>query len=92
MKKNISAIKRNSLSIRNRSQNRSYKSAIKTSIKKFLVVLDKSKNLTSSEDLLKAVSEVYQKIDKAVQKGVIHRNKGSRKKSRLIHMIKTRHI
>lgn len=40
-----------------------------------------------SEDALKPVekmiSEAYQEIDKAIQKGVIHQNTGNRRKSRL---------
>lgn len=88
MKKNLSAIKKVSISIRNRSSNRFYKSAIKNSIKKFLFTLSKQDSLKSQENSLQILSEVYQKIDKAVKKGVIHQNKGARKKSRLIKLIK----
>jgi len=35
------------------------------------------------------MSEAYSKIDKAVKKGVLHPNNGSRKKSRLAHKHKT---
>ena len=88
MKKNLSAIKKNSLSIRNRSKNRKYKSAIKISIKKFLSTLDQSKHMHSNNDNLKTLSKVYQAIDKAIQKGVIHKNKGSRRKARLVKAMK----
>nr|QCI08374.1 ribosomal protein S20 [Ptilothamnion sphaericum] len=87
MKKNLSAIKRTQLSLRNRAENKKYKVAIKSSIKKYLLYFDNNQdpNMLIS---LEYLSLVYQRIDKAVKKGVIHKNKAARKKSRLAKMIK----
>nr|YP_009391856.1 ribosomal protein S20 [Acrosorium ciliolatum]ARW60000.1 ribosomal protein S20 [Acrosorium ciliolatum] len=82
MQKNLSALKKTKITLRNRCLNRKYKSSIKTSIKKFLFSIKKSEN--SLENL----SMVYKKIDKAVKRGVIHKNMAARKKSRLVKMIK----
>nr|QCI07922.1 ribosomal protein S20 [Pleonosporium borreri] len=83
MKKNLSAIKRTQLSLRNRSRNKSYKIAINKSIKKFLLSID---NMHDKE-YLSSLSIAYKKIDKAVSKGVIHKNKGARKKSQLTKLL-----
>lgn len=88
MKKNLSAIKRTQVSIRNRVQNKIYKSAIKVSIKKFLLNFDKYGKIKSKSLSIEALSVVYKKIDKAISKGVIHKNKGSRQKSRLAKLVK----
>nr|YP_009332709.1 ribosomal protein S20 [Membranoptera weeksiae]YP_009332929.1 ribosomal protein S20 [Membranoptera tenuis]AHZ94723.1 ribosomal protein S20 [Membranoptera weeksiae]AKL79185.1 ribosomal protein S20 [Membranoptera tenuis] len=74
---NLSAIKRDQLTLRNRSQNKKYKSAIKKSIKRYLLNLDDNKNLLNN------LSIVYKTIDKAVKRGVLHKNKGARTKARL---------
>nr|YP_010156034.1 ribosomal protein S20 [Cumathamnion serrulatum]QQY85391.1 ribosomal protein S20 [Cumathamnion serrulatum] len=81
MSTNLSAIKRDQLTLRNRSQNKKYKLAIKKSIKRYLL------NLENNENLLNNLSIVYQKIDKAVKRGVFHRNKGARTKARLAKKI-----
>ena len=59
-------------------------SSIKTAMKKAL-------SLASSEDkdaLNSALSKVYQLCDKAVVKGILHKNTAARKKSRLTLAIK----
>nr|QCI06050.1 ribosomal protein S20 [Delesseria sanguinea] len=81
MSKNLSAIKRDQLTLRNCSQNKKYKLAIKKSIKRYLL------NLKDNENLLNNLSIVYQKIDKAVKRGVLHKNKGARIKARLAKRI-----
>ena len=81
MPNNLSATKRVQLASRNYSRNKTYKLAIKKSIKRYLL------NLDDSDSTLKNLSIVYQKIDKAVKKRVLHKNKGARKKSRLAKMI-----
>jgi small subunit ribosomal protein S20 len=43
----------------------------------------------TSEQVQKCMSAAYQKIDKAVQKGVLHRNNGANKKARLAKALKT---
>lgn len=60
-------------------KNVALKSSIKTALKKALE-LGKGKD---KEALAQAVSKVYQLCDKAVVKGVLHKNTAARKKSRL---------
>jgi small subunit ribosomal protein S20 len=64
---------------RNRLQNVAFKSSIKTAVKKVL-------ELAQGEDkdaLNAAISNVYKLCDKAVVKGILHKNTAARKKSRL---------
>ena len=86
MKKNLSAIKRDHLSLRNRFRNKFYKLAIKTSVKKYLIAIKNSQNIDSVE-ITNCLSLVYKKVDKAVKKGIIHKNKAARKKSRLAKLL-----
>nr|YP_009731927.1 30S ribosomal protein S20 [Gracilaria edulis]QHS70590.1 30S ribosomal protein S20 [Gracilaria edulis]UAD85595.1 ribosomal protein S20 [Gracilaria edulis] len=90
MSQNVSAIKKTKVSLRNKSRNKSYKSAIKQSIKKYLISLN---NITEIEidkkhDCMLKLSIAYRKIDQAISKGVLHKNNGSRKKSFLVKMMK----
>lgn len=89
MRKNLSAIKKNQVAIRNRMRNRIYKSSIKTWTKKYLYNLENI-NLVDKNDLLKSLSLVYQKMDKAVKRGVLHKNKAARKKATLAKMMKSK--
>lgn len=63
--------------------NRSNRSKLRTSIKKLRTALAVSDKATSTELLFPTVSL----IDKAVNKGIIHRNTAARHKSRL-----TKHV
>ena len=74
---------------RNRMINRRYTSTIKTLSKLFVTKTkvqspveeaDKAKLKTETKNL---VNKVYSIIDKAVKKGVIHKNTAARKKSRI---------
>nr|YP_009511257.1 ribosomal protein S20 [Gracilariopsis longissima]AXI97134.1 ribosomal protein S20 [Gracilariopsis longissima]UAD89050.1 ribosomal protein S20 [Gracilariopsis longissima] len=87
MSKNVSVIKKMQVSLRNKRRNRSYKSAIKTLTKKYILSLNNTQQL-NSKDILLQLSALYQKIDKAVSKGVLHKNNGSRKKAILAKAIK----
>jgi small subunit ribosomal protein S20 len=81
-----SAIKRVEIAERNRLRNKSHKSAVRTLMKKYFTAVDKHTAEPSAEtsaEVEKCMSEAYQKIDKAVQKGVLHRNNGANKKARL---------
>lgn len=79
---------------RNRMINRRYSSTIKTLSKLFMSKVksvstnlqeeEKSKLKTETKTL---VNKVYSIIDKAVKKGVIHRNTAARKKSRIGRML-----
>jgi small subunit ribosomal protein S20 len=81
-----SALKRVLVAERNRLRNKSYKSALRTLMKKYFTTLDRYKAEPSEElkkEVLDSMSAAYQKIDKAVKRGVLHRNNGARQKSRL---------
>ncbi len=74
-----SAQKRALIAERNRERNVAFKSSIKTAIKKALGYAQ-AKDM---EKLNATLSMVYKLCDKAVSKGVLHKNTASRKKSRL---------
>ncbi len=79
-----SAKKRVLIAEANRQRNVAFKSSIKTAVKRAL-------ELASGEDkeaLNSAVSKVYQLCDKAVVKGILHKNTAARKKSRLTLAVK----
>lgn len=84
MAKNLSAIKKTQISLRNRSRNRVYKSAIKTLTKSYLASLRNS----NCNDAISNLAYVYSKIDKAVKRGILHKNNGARKKSLLARAMK----
>ncbi len=75
-----SAKKRVLIAERNRLRNVAVKSSIKTALKK---VLELAKG-DDKEALNAAISKAYQLCDKAVSKGVLHKNTAARKKSRLV--------
>ncbi len=86
-----SAIKRVEISERNRLRNKAYKSAVKTLTKRYLTALDQYAATPSPEAKQEAqerMSAAFSKIDKAVKRGVLHRNTGARKKSRLAKAFK----
>ena len=89
MSKNLSAIKKNKIALRNRLRNKIYKSSIKTWTKKYLLSLDNISELNINNSVT-SLSIVYQKIDKAVKRGVLHKNKGARKKAALAKVINTK--
>ena len=79
-----SAKKRVLIAEANRQRNVAFKTSIKTAVKKAL-------ELASGEDkdaLNAALSKVYQLCDKAVVKGILHKNTAARKKSRLALAVK----
>ncbi|WP_199551789.1 30S ribosomal protein S20 [Streptomyces sp. N35] len=74
-----SQIKRNKTNEKARLRNKSVKSALKTSIRK-------TREATAAGDVEKATAalrEATRKLDKAVSKGVIHKNQAANKKSAL---------
>ena len=79
-----SAKKRVLVAEANRQRNVAFKTSIKTAIKKALTLAEES----DKEALNSAVSKVYQLCDKAVSKGILHKNTAARKKSRLVLAIK----
>ncbi len=86
-----SAIKRIQITERNRLRNKSYKSAVRTLMKKCLVAVENCGDNPTPEQLTEIqqhLSAAYSKIDKAVKKGVLHSNNGARKKARLAKALK----
>ncbi|MDX1978501.1 MAG: 30S ribosomal protein S20 [Pseudanabaenaceae cyanobacterium bins.68] len=87
-----SAIKRAKIAERNRLRNKSYKSAVKTLIKRYCEAVDIYK-ASPSDEALNAINQkmslAYSKIDKAVKCGIIHPNTGARRKSNLAKLFKT---
>ncbi|MBQ3312149.1 30S ribosomal protein S20 [bacterium] len=74
-----SSKKRILVAARNHEKNVAFKTAIKSAVKKVLS-LAKAKN---EAEYNTALSKAYQLCDKAVSKGILHKNTASRKKSRL---------
>jgi len=72
-----STLKRVRQSNKRNIRNKHYKSMLSTSVKKYL----NEENKDQSEVLLK---DAISTIDKVVQKGVIHKNRGSQQKSKLM--------
>ncbi|NJN85018.1 MAG: 30S ribosomal protein S20 [Leptolyngbyaceae cyanobacterium SL_7_1] len=91
MANNKSAIKRIQIAERNRLRNKSYKSAVKTLMKRYLTAIaahSASPTEESLEEVQKRMSAAYSKIDKAVKQGVLHPNNGARKKAQLSKVLK----
>lgn len=74
-----SAFKRMKQSLIRRQRNRKVKSHVKNAVKAFYASLQEE-DLQKARETYSAASSV---IDKAVSKGVIHKRKAARKKSRL---------
>lgn len=86
-----SAIKRIKIAERNRLHNKAYKSAVRTLMKRYTTsVTAYAANPTdeAKQEVQQRMSAAYSKIDKAVKRGVLHRNNGARKKSRLARILK----
>ncbi|MGB3672168.1 MAG: 30S ribosomal protein S20 [Phormidesmis sp.] len=88
-----SALKRIQVAERNRLRNKSYKSAVKTLTKRYHEALETHIANPSSESeqrVQENLSAAVSKIDKAVKRGVLHKNTGARKKSQLSKVLKSR--
>lgn len=72
-----SQIKRNRQNEKRRLRNKSVKSSLKTAIRKFHEAAE-SGDLAKATELMRDASR---KLDKAVSKGVIHRNQAANRKS-----------
>ena len=73
-----SELKRVRQSNKSNSRNRSYKSAVKTAMKKVL----SSSNKTKEIDII--VKEAISLIDKSANKKIIHKNKAARYKAKVM--------
>lgn len=63
----------------------SFKSSVKTSIKKFELAVEAGNKAEATELL----SHTYKKLDKAITKGVFHKNAAARQKARLAKKLNT---
>ena len=77
-----SQIKRNQRSLRERAENRRYKSAVRTHFRRLRAAVDEG----DDERVEAEHRRLVQLIDKAVKHGALHRNNGARKKSRAAHV------
>jgi small subunit ribosomal protein S20 len=76
---NKSAEKRVRTSLKRRAMNRSQKSALKTTVKRVeQAIAENDPNLEAN------LQTMIKSLDKAAAKGLIHKNKAARKKSRLM--------
>jgi len=75
-----SQIKRNRQNEKKRVGNRVFRGTARTFVQKARVALEKGNPETSAESVKIAISA----LDKAAQKGVIHKNNAARRKSRLM--------
>lgn len=73
-----SSIKRVRVNKRKNLRNRMVKSSVKTAVKKYTLALNS--DLTAAQDKLSAASGA---LDRAVAKGVLHKNTANRKKARM---------
>lgn len=74
-----SAIKRVETNEKKRSENQSKKSDMRTAIKQ----VERFVQANDIENAKAALKDTNKKIDKAVQKGIVHKNNGNRQKARL---------
>ena len=91
MANNKSAKKRILVAERNRQVNKSYKSTVRTLIKKTMVNCENYKKDPNSENqelINTSLNKAYSLIDKAVKKNVLHKNNGANKKSRINNLVK----
>ncbi|MDG4764829.1 30S ribosomal protein S20 [Solwaraspora sp. WMMD406] len=72
-----SQIKRNRQNEKRRLRNKSVKSALKTAVRKF----NEASSSGDSDQATVLMREASRKLDKAVSKGVIHKNQAANRKS-----------
>ena len=75
----INALKRDRQNEKRYMRNKSFKSSVKTQIKKVLEKLESKDIEATKQEFLKTVKM----LDKANSKGILHKNEVARKKSRL---------
>jgi len=79
-----SALKRARQNEKRRVRNRHHRSTLRTALKSYRALLEGKK----AEEAAQAYTGVQQAIDKAVGKGILHRNAAARYKSRLAAALK----
>ena len=80
-----SAIKRNKQNEKRRLRNRVYRGRARTFVQKAQLAIEAGDKDTAAEAVRIAVGT----LDKAAEKGVIHKNNASRRKSRLMKKLTT---
>jgi small subunit ribosomal protein S20 len=88
---NKSSKKRIQVAERNRMRNRTYKSSLRTLMKRCLTACGgygQGQGDVSKEAVQQTLNAAFSKIDKAVKVGVLHKNGGAHKKSRLSAAVK----
>ena len=91
MANNNSSKKRIEIAERNRLRNRSYKSALRTLMKRCFTACSSYSQEPGAEGraaVQSTMNAAFSKIDKAVKVGVLHRNTGANQKSRLSSAVK----
>ena len=91
MANNKSSKKRVLIAERNRLENKSYKSSVRTLMKRCFNACQAytEKPGEEAKSLVKeSMNAAFSKIDKAVKRGVLHRNTGANQKSRLSSSVK----
>ena len=86
MANNKSARKRIEIAERNRLRNRTYKSSLRTLMKRCFSaceIYSSSPGDDAKANVQESIREAFSRIDKAVKVGVLHRNNGANQKSRL---------
>ena len=89
MANTLSAEKRIDVNKRNQLRNKAYKSTIRTIYKKCLVAIS-NKDENNIDVINSLLSLSYSKLDKAVQKAMMHKNAAASKKAALAKALKTR--
>lgn len=88
---NKSSKKRIEIAERNRLRNRSYKSALRTLMKRCFTACSaygSEAGEAGREAVQQTLNAAFSKIDKAVKVGALHRNTGAHQKSRLSAAVK----
>jgi small subunit ribosomal protein S20 len=88
---NKSSKKRIEIAERNRLRNRSYKSALRTLMKRCFTACSaysQQPGDAAKDAVQSSLSAAFSKIDKAVKVGAVHRNTGAHQKSRLSAAVK----
>lgn len=80
-----SAIKRNKQNDKRRLRNRVFRGKTRTFVAKARVAIEGG----SSEDARAATMVAISALDKAAQKGIVHKNNAARRKSRLMKQLAT---
>ena len=91
MANNKSSKKRIQIAERNRLQNKSYKSALRTLMKRCFAACSayiQEPGEEAKSNIQASMNDAFSKIDRAVKRGVLHRNTGANQKSRLSAAVK----